>query len=223
MAIAAMFFTIGAWHMAVSAHPDGRVSSLTVKPTTTTTLIEQPVATGRSTDVTETTVLPSRPKPVIIKPVAAHSAPSIVPSSTTTTTESPKTPLEVALKYLGQTGPWAEGGFYCARAVSYFAEEAGVPGFIPRDGPSGLYADAVADGRFTQTPAVGDIVFIDLFGPGGIGHGQVTHVAILEAIDGDVLTVIQGNGEPDPSVITRTTYEMGAGYIVGFAPFEAAS
>jgi hypothetical protein len=28
-----------------------------------------------------------------------------------------------------------------------------------------------------------------------------------------------GNGEPDPSVVTRTAYHLGDGYIVGFAPF----
>jgi hypothetical protein len=150
-------------------------------------------------------------------------AASMVKETTTTTTESPKTPLEVALKYLGQTGPWADGGFYCAQAVSYFAEEAQIEGFVSRDGPSALYADAVADGRFTQTPAVGDMIFIDLFGPGGIGHGQVTHVGIVEYIDGSTLGIVQGNGKPDPSVITRTTYELGNGYIVGFAPFEKAA
>jgi hypothetical protein len=145
------------------------------------------------------------------------------PPSTTTTTQSPKTPLEVALKYLGQTGPWADGGFYCAKAVSYFAEEAQVEGFVARDGPSPLYADAVADGRFTETPAVGDMIFIDLFGPGGIGHGQVTHVGIVETVEGltegSTIAIVQGNGAPDPSVITRTTYHLGDGYIVGFAPF----
>jgi hypothetical protein len=51
-------------------------------------------------------------------------------------------------------------------------------GFIPRDGPSALYADAKADGRLTDQPVIGGMVFIDLFGPGGIGHSQVTHVAI---------------------------------------------
>jgi hypothetical protein len=143
--------------------------------------------------------------------------------STTTTTEAPKTPLEVALKYLGHTGPWADGGFYCAKAVSYFAEEAQVDGFVSRDDPSALYADAVRDGRITQTPAVGVMIFIDLFGPGGIGHGQVTHVGIVETIEGltegSAIGIVQGNGQPDPSVITRTTYHLSDGYIVGFAPF----
>jgi hypothetical protein len=68
------------------------------------------------------------------------------------------------------------------------------------------------------------MIFIDLFGPGGIGHGQVTHVGIVETIEGvtegSAIGIVQGNGEPDPSLITRATYHLGDGYIVGFAPFS---
>jgi hypothetical protein len=129
----------------------------------------------------------------------------------------------VALSQLGKTGSYADGGFWCAKFVSWTAEQAKVPGFISRDGPSALYADAVADGRLTQEPVVGDMIFIDLFGPGGIGHGQVTHVGIVESIEGltagSAIGIVQGNGEPAASVVTRTTYHLGDGYIVGFAPF----
>ena len=124
----------------------------------------------------------------------------------TSTTNAPRTPLQVAQAEVGMTGPCAEGGFYCAKFASWVAEQAHVAGFISRDGPAALYGDAVADGRFTDKPAVGYMVFIDLFGPGGIGHGQVTHVGIVESIDGDAVNIIQGNGDPDPSVVTRTTY-----------------
>ena len=61
------------------------------------------------------------------------------------------------------------------------------------------------DGRFTQMPAVGDMIFIDLFGPDGVGHGQVTHVGIVEYVEGSTVGIVQGNGKPAPSVITRTT------------------
>jgi hypothetical protein len=183
-----------------------RETTTTVQPTTTT----MPRPVGRV------------PAPVL-KKAAATVAP---PSSTTTTTESPKTPLEVALSQLGKTGPYAEGGFWCAKFVSWTAEQAHVEGFVSRDGPSALYADAVAGGRFTQTPAVGDMIFIDLFGPGGISHGQVTHVGIVETseglAEGSAIGIVQGNGESDPSVITRTAYHLGDGYIVGFAPFDKA-
>jgi hypothetical protein len=185
----------------VSANADmSRVSDITTTtfvPTTTTTQ----VTTTTTTNIT-------RPKPIVLHQRAEiGTALSIArESTTTTTTEAPKTPLEVAQSQVGKTGPYAEGGFWCAKAVSYFAEQAEVPGFKPADGPSALYADAVADGRFTDKPAVGYMVFIDHFGPGGIGHGQVTHVGIVESIDGDAVNIIQGNGDPDPSVVTRTTY-----------------
>jgi hypothetical protein len=210
-------FGIGIGLMAADAKPDGRTSS---PPTTSTTalinssVIEPEITT--TTEPTTTTLLRPVgrvPAPVLKKAVTV--APSL---STTTTTEAPKTPLEVALKYLGQTGPWAEGGFYCARAVSYFAEEAHVEGFVSRVGPSALYADALRDGRLTQTPSVGDMIFIDLFGP-EIGHGQVTHVGIVEKITGDEILIVQGNGAPDPSVITETTYRLGDGHVLAFAPF----
>lgn len=189
--------------MMINSSVIGPETTTTVEPATTTIL--RPV--GRV------------PAPVLKNAVASAAH----PLNTTTTTEAPKTPLEVALSQLGQTGAYAEGGFWCAKFVSWTAEQAHVEGFVSRDGPSALYSDAVRDGRFTQIPSVGDMVFIDLFGPDGVGHGQVTHVGIVETISGDEITVIQGNGKPDPSVITRTAYELGDGYIVGFAPFVEAA
>ena len=101
------------------------------------------------------------------------------------------------------------------------AEEAKVPGFISRDGPSALYADAKADGRLTQDPVVGGMIFIDLQGPEG--HSQPLHVGIVEYVEGTTVGIVQANGKPDPSVITRTTYELGDGYIVGFAALGEAA
>jgi hypothetical protein len=203
--------------------PAVRIS--TEEPTTTTTMINSSVIVPETTTTIEpaSTTVPGPvgrvPAPVIKKAAAMVAN----PSSTTTTTESPETPLEVAMSQLGKTGPYAEGGFWCAKFVRWTAEQAHVEGFISRDGPSALYADAVRDGRFTQIPSVGDIVFIDLFGPDEMGHGQVTHVGIVETINGDEIQIVQGNGKPDPTVITRTTYELGDGYIVGFAPFTKAA
>jgi CHAP domain len=196
---------------------NAEVSRASVTSTTTA-----PPATTIASAVTEPPVTVTK-KPIRVTSKAQiGTAMSIVRETTTTTsTESPKTPLAVAQSQVGKTGPYAEGGFYCAKFASWVAEQAEVPGFKPADGPSALYADAVADGRFTDKPAVGYMVFIDLFGPGGIGHGQVTHVGIVESIDGDAVNIIQGNGEPDPSVVTRTAYHLGDGYIVGFAPFTA--
>jgi hypothetical protein len=139
---------------------------------------------------------------------------------TTTTTESPKSPLEIAQSHVGKTGAYADGGFWCAKFVSWTAEQAKVPGFISRDAPSALYADAVADGRLTREPVIGGMIFIDFFGPDGIGHGQVTHVGIVEYVDSDTIGIIQGNGKPDPSVVARTSYKMGDGFVIAFAGFS---
>lgn len=202
-----------------------RVELRPQESTTTTTMINSSIIEPETTTTVESTST-TIPRPVgrvpapLLKKAAATDAYS---SSTTTTTESPKTPLEVALSQLGKTGPYAEGGFWCAKFVSWTAEQAQIEGFISRDGPSALYADAVADGRFTQTPTVGHMIFIDLFGPDGVGHGQVTHVGEVEYVDGSTVGIVQGNGKPDASVITRTTYEVGDGYIVGFASFEKAA
>jgi hypothetical protein len=82
------------------------------EPTTTTTMISSSVVEPETTTTVEPTAT-TMPRPVgrlpapVLKKTAATAAPS---SSTTTTTEAPKTPLEVALKYLGQTGPWADWG-----------------------------------------------------------------------------------------------------------------
>jgi hypothetical protein len=60
----------------------------------------------------------------------------------------------------------------------------------------------------TDQPVIGGMIFIDLFGP-ELGHGQVSHVGIVEYLEGQTIGIIQGNGEPDPSVVTRTTYTLG--------------
>jgi hypothetical protein len=221
LVLAFALFGTGVSVLAAGAKSDHPLPPITPQSPTTTminSLVIEPQTTTTVAPTTTSTIprpVPRKAVPVMKKAVAAHSAPS-----TTTTTEAAKTPLEVALSQVGKTGLYAEGGFWCAKAVSYFAEQAKVQGFISRDGPGALYADAVADGRLIQDPVAGGMIFIDLFGPDGIGHGQVTHVGIVEYLDGVTVGIVQGNGQPDPRVITRTTYELGDGYIVGFAPFS---
>jgi hypothetical protein len=211
---------------AADAQPDGRVSTPPTTTTTTTMIksaVIEPEMTTTVEPTTTTTVQPAltgKSRAVTGRSPQVGTVMSIAREPTTTTTEAPKTPLEVAQSQVGKTGLYAEGGFWCAKFVSWTAEQANVPGFISRDGPSGLYADAVADGRLTQEPILGGMIFIDLFGPGGIGHGQVTHVGIVESVTGDELVIIQGNGKPDPSVVTRTTYKIGDGFVIGFALFS---
>jgi hypothetical protein len=216
-------FAIGLFGLAVCALGIGLVTADVLEktpaevrphePTTTTTMINSSVIVPETTTTTTSTPAKNPPLSRVHLQKARVSVPTtaVVQQLTTTTTEAPKTPLEVALSQLGKTGPYADGGFWCAKFTSWTAEQAKVPGFISRDGPSALYADSVADGRLTQTPAVGDMIFIDLFGPDGIGHGQVTHVGIVESVTSHSIVIIQGNGKPDSSVVTRTTYHLNDG------------
>ena len=57
------------------------------------------------------------------------------------------------------------------------------------------------------------MIFIDLFSPGGIGDGQVTHVGMVEYIEEMVVALVQGNGEPDPTVVTPTRKSTAPGII----------
>jgi CHAP domain len=225
MALAACLFIIGAWHMAVDANPDGRVSSLTVKNTTTTTALINSSAiepeTTTTVEPTTTTTAPSAPRkaPRVSKNAVASVA---LPSSTTTTTESPKTPLEVAQSQVGKTGSYADDGFWCAKFVSWTAELAKIENWESSDSPARLYQLAKDDGRLISEPYPGVMVFIDLTGR-NFANQYISHVGIVESVNGDELVIIQGNGNPDPSVVTRKTYKIGDGFVIGFAEFEARS
>jgi hypothetical protein len=100
-----------------------------VSVTTTTTA---PPATTIASAVTEPPVTVTK-KPIrVTSKVQIGTAMSIARETTTTTsTESPKTPLAVAQSQVGKTGPYAEGGFYCAKFASWVAEQAEVRGSSP--------------------------------------------------------------------------------------------
>lgn len=179
-----------------------------------------PATTSSST----TTAAPRRVEIGTAISIVRHATTTTQRVTTTTTTPSSVSEgvLAVARAEVGKSGPYADGSFFCAKFGSYVGRQAKVPGFVYRDGPAALYADAVSDGRITANPRPGDLAFIDLFGPDGIGHGQATHVGIVESVDGNDLTVLQGNGQPDPSVVTRTSqYRIGDGYVKAFARFGA--
>jgi hypothetical protein len=163
-------FGLGIGILSAGADP-GPVSVALTSTTTSvsTTIVVEPPAPS----IGPTTTEKSRPAVKKIERTEIGTALSIVRElEITSTTNAPRTPLQVAQAEVGMTGPYAEGGFYCAKFASWVAEQAHVAGFISRDGPAALYADAVADGRFTDKPAVGYMVFIDLFGPGGIGMAR---------------------------------------------------
>ena len=128
------------------------------------------------------------------------------------------TPAEVAVWYgraeLHTTPSEAAGGFWCARFVDRVESEAHVPGWVSESGPGELYRDH-AD-RLSQTPHVGDLVFVDL------SHGTqpgapVTHVGIVQApLGGGRVLTIEGNADDSNTVIEHVR-QTGDGYVVAYA------
>ena len=172
--------------LGVEALHDKRAESITpATPTTIPMILGDPV-------VATTTTLPPNPveigKRLVIQRMSATST-TLAPT-TTTTTEAPKTPLEVAQSQVGKTGSYADGGFWCARFVSYVAEQIHVEGFEQSDSPARLYAVAKEQGRLTDTPQPGYLVFIDLTGQ-NFANQYVSHVGIVESVDGATVQTIE--------------------------------
>jgi hypothetical protein len=189
--------------------------------TTTTTMINSSVI------VPETTASPAvtqSPVTVTKKPIRVTSksqigtTTSIVRAPTTTTTQTPNTPLEIARAEVGKTGPYAEGGFWCAQFVSWVAEQAKVEGWQSNDSPARLHTIAKEQGRLTDTPLPGYLVFIDLTGKNNANE-YISHVGIVESVEGTVIHTIEGNADSS-GLVTRQTREIGDGYVIDFAPFS---
>jgi hypothetical protein len=219
-AICLSIFGLGLGILAADAEV-GRVSAITTStfvPTTTTT------------QVTRTTAIPAekhrllRVDPQKNEGLASTTqigtALSIVREPTTTTPEPPKTPLEVAQAEVGTTGPYADGGFWCAKFQSWLAEQAKVEGFEQSDSPARLYAVAKEQGRLTDTPQPGYLVFIDLTGQNN-ANDYISHVGIVESVDGEVIHTIEGNADKS-GLVTRQTRRIGDGFVVDFASFDKA-
>ena len=92
-------------------------------PTTTSTIAE--LVTTTTTTMTVPPLSSAQLRKLRVQ--ASTTAPK--QQSTTTTTEAPKTPLKIAQSQVGKTGPYAEGGFWCAKFVSWVAEQAKVEGW----------------------------------------------------------------------------------------------
>jgi hypothetical protein len=75
-------------------------------------------------------------------------------------------------------------------------------------------------GRLTDTPHPGYLAFIGLSNQ---DQESIIHVGIVESVEADAFTIIQGNGLPDRSVVTRTSYRLDDPRVVDFAPFENES
>jgi CHAP domain len=176
------------------------------EPSMTTPLVEETPAT--------TTTLP-------VKGAAAQRTTTSTTTTTTTvdTRSVAERVLAVAQGEVGKTGPYAEAGFWCARLTSWVAEQANVEGWVSSDSPARLHRMAMDEGRINAAPFPGDPVFIDLTGQ-NFANGYVSHVGIVESVNGESVQIIQGNGDPDPSVVSRATYAVGGGYVVAFASME---
>lgn len=62
-------------------------------------------------------------------------------------------------------------------------------------------------------------MFIDLLGQNN-ANDYITHVGIVGTVNGDTLHTIEGNADGS-GLVTRQVRELGDGYAIDFAPFEA--
>ena len=86
------------------------------------------------------------------------------------------------------------------------------------DSPARLHTIAKNEGRLTDTPLPGYLVFIDLTG-GNNANDYISHVGIVESVEGTTIRTIEGNAD-DSVLVTRQIRQIGDGFVIDFAPFE---
>jgi hypothetical protein len=196
------------------------IASPTAAPQLASEFIE-PEPTTTLAEITTTTTAPLPRLSTTQAPKPKRSAPTSASKrqiSTTTTTETPKTPLEVAQSQVGKSGPYAEGGFFCAKFASWVADQAKIESFQQSDSPARLHTIAKEEGRLTDTPLPGYLVFIDLTGENN-RNDYISHVGIVESVEGQTIVSIEGNAD-DSGLVTRQTRKVDDGYMIDFAPFS---
>jgi hypothetical protein len=109
----------------------------------------------------------------------------------------------------------------CAKFVSWTAEQAQVEGWESSDSPARLHKIAMEEGRIVAEPYPGVMVFIDLTGQ-NFANQYVSHVGIVESVNGDEFVSIEGNADSS-GLVTRQTRRVGDGYVIAFAEFGPAS
>jgi surface antigen len=77
---------------------------------------------------------------------------------------------------------------------------------------------AKEQGRLTDTPRPGYLVFIDLAGENNV-NDYITHVGIVESVEGPTIHTIEGNADKS-GLVTRQSRELGDGRVLDFAPFD---
>jgi len=121
---------------------------------------------------------------------------------------------------LGYDDPW------CAAFVSAVGEQCGLERIVfPHCNCQAMIALYKAAGRWEEqdfaVPRIGDIIFYDWDDDGtGDCTGTADHVGIVTAVDGDLLTVVEGN--KSDAVSERKLY-AGARFIRGYGQPDYAS
>lgn len=210
--------------------PDTPIKSRNASSVATESTVWASIPGPTATTSTSTTAAPEIAQPVTIERKAVVKA--IAQKATTTTTvftaedkdmADVTTPLQMAQLEVGKRGSYADGGFWCAKAVSYFAEQAHVAGWVTEDGPAALYANAIRDGRVHALPEGGDMGFADLRDPatrarGDIPDVQIMHVFMVESVDGNEIHTIEGNALGS-DVVIRNVRHLDDFYVIAFASF----
>jgi hypothetical protein len=125
--------------------------------------------------------------------------------------------LTTARAEIGKAGAYSEGGFWCAKFVSYVNTTAKVPGYVYNDAPAGLYGKAQKEGRIVGKPSVGGEVFVDLFA-GQYGANYVNHIGIVESVKGNTFTSIERSPDDNSKdVVVRKVRTFDDPHVIAFS------
>ena len=112
---------------------------------------------------------------------------------------------------------------WCNIFVSFVANEAGYlsSSIIPRNSfVYNLRADFIRQGvwydKYDMQPQTGDIVFFNRHGYSP-GDARVSHVAIVEYVDGNIVHTIEGNRGGGTGSVVRMTHRITGDYLASFA------
>ena len=111
---------------------------------------------------------------------------------------------------------------WCTVFVSYVANEAGYLSntVIPKNSFTYmLRQDFVNKGayydKYATTPQPGDIAFFNVHGYSA-GDTRVSHVAIVESVDGNTVYTIEGNRGGGTGFVVRMSHRITGDYLAGF-------
>jgi hypothetical protein len=99
--------------------------------------------------------------------------------------------------------------------------QAKIENFEQSDSPARLHKIAMDEGRIVADPYPGVLVFIDLTGQ-NFANQYISHVGIVESVNGDEFVSIEGNTD-NSGLVTRQTRRVGDGFVIAFAEFGGTS